>query len=136
MIVAIAAAWRLRRYRAALEHASQAARLAAFFVALALPSIVFYPSLVDAAGRARRQLVETRYAPEVVNQRRNLQLQLTEALAQIDAVADLADLVRAGAAGADWSAVDRCGVSGLVAHGARPISDPRRSSCTTRRARW
>lgn len=96
--VAIAAAWRLRRYRAALEHASQAARLAAFFVAIAVPSLVFYPSLVDAAGRARRQLVETRYAPEVINQRRNLQLQLTEALAQIDAVSDLADLVDASEA--------------------------------------
>ena len=65
-----AAAWRLQRYRVALEHASQAARLTAFLVALALPSIVFYPSLVDAAGRAHRQLVESRFAPEVVNQRR------------------------------------------------------------------
>ena len=93
--VAIVAAWRLRRYRAIFEHASQAARLAAFFVALALPSLVFYPSLVDAAARARRQLVESRYAPEVSNQRRNLQLQLDEALAQIDAVFDLAELVNA-----------------------------------------
>ena len=93
--MAIAAAWRLRRYRAALEHASQAARLAAFFVVITVPSLVFYPSLVDAAGRARQQLVETRYAPEVINQRRNLQLQLTEALAQIDAVSGLADLVKA-----------------------------------------
>ena len=93
--VAIVAAWHLRRYRAIFEHASQAARLAAFFVALALPSLVFYPSLVDAAGSARRQLVESRYAPEVSNQRRNLQLQLDEALAQIDAVFDLAELVSA-----------------------------------------
>jgi hypothetical protein len=76
VVVAIAAAWRLRRYHAALEHASQAARLTALFVALALPSVVFYPSLVDAAGRARRQVMEARHAPEVINQRRNLQLQL------------------------------------------------------------
>ena len=95
VIVAIAAAWRLRRYRARLEHASQAARLAAFFVALAVPSLVFYPSVVDAAGRARRQLMETRYAPEVINQRRNLQLQLDQALAQIDAEANLADFIGA-----------------------------------------
>ncbi|HUE90438.1 MAG TPA: HAMP domain-containing sensor histidine kinase [Vicinamibacterales bacterium] len=94
--VAIAAAWRLRRYRAALEHASQAARLTALFVALAVPSVVFYPSLVDAAGRARRQVIEARHAPEVVNQRRNLQLQLNEALAQIDALPDLAELVQVG----------------------------------------
>jgi signal transduction histidine kinase len=94
--VAIAAAWRLRRYRVALEHASQAARLTAFFVALAVPSIVVYPSLVDAHGRSHRQLVETRYAPEVVNQRRNLQLQVNEALGQIENIPDLADLISAG----------------------------------------
>ncbi len=94
--VVIAAAWRLRRYRVALEHASQAARLTAFFVALAVPSIVVYPSLVDAHGRAHRQLVETRYAPEVVNQRRNLQLRLNEALGQIESITDLGDLISAG----------------------------------------
>jgi signal transduction histidine kinase len=91
--LAMFAAWRLRRYRAALEHASQAARLTAFFAALALPSVMFYPLLVDAAGRARQQLIEARYAPEVVNQRRNLQLQLQEAQEQVDALPDLADLV-------------------------------------------
>ncbi|HXG89075.1 MAG TPA: HAMP domain-containing sensor histidine kinase [Vicinamibacterales bacterium] len=96
MAVAIAVAWRLRRLRATLEHASQAARLAAFFLALALPSLVFYPSLVDAAGRARQQLIETRYGPEVANQRRDLQRQLTAALHQIDAIRDLPGLVAAG----------------------------------------
>jgi signal transduction histidine kinase len=96
VLVAIAAAWRLRRYRAVLEHASQAARLTALFVAFALPSIVFYPSLVDAAGRARRQLIEGRYAPEVSNQRRNLQLQLNQAMREVDALPDLAELVEAG----------------------------------------
>ena len=94
--VVIAAAWRLRRYRVALERASQAARLTAFFVALTVPSIVVYPSLVDAHGRAHRQLVETRYAPEVVNQRRNLQLRLNEALGQIESITDLGDLISAG----------------------------------------
>jgi signal transduction histidine kinase len=94
--LAVAASWRLRRYRAALEHASQAARLTAFFVALAIPSVVAYPSLLDAHGRARRQLVESRYAPEVVNQRRSLQLQMSDALGQIDAMPDLTDLVEAG----------------------------------------
>jgi signal transduction histidine kinase len=95
VLVAMAAAWRLRRYRAALEHASQAARLTALFLALALPSVVFYPSLVDAAGRARRQVIESRHAPEVINQRRNLQLQLNQALAQIDDLPDLVELAQA-----------------------------------------
>jgi hypothetical protein len=96
VLLACAAAWRLRRYRIALEHASQAARLTALLAALALPSVICYPSLVDAAGRAHRQLVESRYAPELVNQRRNLQQRINETVAQIDAVADLADLVSAG----------------------------------------
>jgi signal transduction histidine kinase len=101
--VMMAVAWRLGRYRAALEHASQAVRLTALFAALALPSLVFYPSLVDAHSRARRTLVESRYAPEVANQRRNLQIQVREALAQIDAVPDLADLVSAGEPAANGS---------------------------------
>ncbi len=95
VVFAVAAVWRLRRYRARLSHASQAARLAALFVALGLPSLVFYPSQVDVADRARRQLVETHYAPEVMNQRRNLQFQLTEAQAQIDALQDIAGLIAA-----------------------------------------
>jgi signal transduction histidine kinase len=95
VVFAMVAAWQLRRVRARLAHASQAARLGALFVALTLPSLVFYPSLVDAAGRARRQFVETQYAPEVINQRRNLQNQLTRAQLQIDRVDDLADLVLA-----------------------------------------
>lgn len=94
--VAVVAAWRLRRYRARLAHASQAARLTALFFALAMPSVVFYPSLVDAADRARRQVIEARDAPEVINQRRNLQLQLNAALEQIDALPDLAELVSVG----------------------------------------
>ena len=48
-----------------LRHGSQATRLLLSFLALVLPSVVLYPSLVDAAARARRQLVEARYAPEV-----------------------------------------------------------------------
>ena len=94
--VVVVGAWRLRRYRAMLEHTSQAARLAMFFVALAIPSVVFYPSLVDAAGRARQQVVETHYAPEVTNHRLTLQLRLEETLAQIDALEGLDDLVTAG----------------------------------------
>jgi signal transduction histidine kinase len=89
-----AAGWSVGTYRASLRHASQGVRLAAFFLAIALPSVVFYPSLVDAAGRARRQEVETRSATEVLSQRRDLQLRLTSALGQIDRVSTLPDLVR------------------------------------------
>ncbi|MGE3277825.1 MAG: ATP-binding protein [Vicinamibacterales bacterium] len=93
---AVIGAWWIGRYRAWFRHASQASRLLVLFVALALPSIVFYPSLVDAANRARRQLVETRYAPEVANQRRTLQLRLLAALGEIDGLTTLPELVAAG----------------------------------------
>lgn len=89
------AAWTLDRYRAALRHSSQATRLLVSFLILVLPSMVLYPSFVDAATRAKRQLVESRYAPEVLNQRRDVQVKLREALIEIDRIAALGDLVRA-----------------------------------------
>lgn len=92
------------RYRAALRHATQASRLLAMFLMLAVPSVVFYPSIVEAAGTARRQLIETEYASEVVNQRRDLQLHLTEALRQIDAVAGIDELIEAADPVSDESA--------------------------------
>ena len=91
-----AVAWRIGRIRTTLRHASQAARLLAAILALVLPSLAFYPSMVDAAGRARRAVVETIYAPEVLEQRRTLQSRLADALANIDRIEGLEDLVRAG----------------------------------------
>jgi signal transduction histidine kinase len=96
VLVAVAVAWRARQIRARFAHASQASRLTALFLALAAPSVVFYPSLVEASGRARRQVIESRYAPEVMDQRKNLQRVLKTATAQIDALPDLAELVRMG----------------------------------------
>jgi len=49
-------------------------------------------------ARARRQLIETRLAPEVTSQRIDVQLRVGRATTQIDALPDLADLVRAAAA--------------------------------------
>ena len=60
------------------RHGSQAMQLLLSFLAVALPSIVLYPSLVDASERARRQLIETRYAPEVMNQRQDLRIEAAE----------------------------------------------------------
>ncbi|MEZ5288787.1 MAG: ATP-binding protein [Vicinamibacterales bacterium] len=91
-IAAVAA--RVTRIRASMRNASQAARLLTLVLGLVLPSLAFYPSLVEAAGRARRVLVETRFAPEVLEQRRTLQAHLAEALADIDRLPGLADLVR------------------------------------------
>ncbi|MDP1572296.1 MAG: HAMP domain-containing sensor histidine kinase, partial [Vicinamibacterales bacterium] len=93
----IAAAWTSGAYRLALGRASQAQRLAGFFLALLLPSIVMYPSIVDAGGRARRQIVETRYAADVISQRADLQLHLAAALEEIDRLPALDELVATAA---------------------------------------
>ena len=91
----VGAALVIHHYRATLRHSSQAARLLAAFLAMMLPSVVLYPSLVDAATRARRQLVESRYAPEVMNQRQDVRLKLQQALVEIDRIEGLDELVRA-----------------------------------------
>jgi signal transduction histidine kinase len=94
-VFVVAVAWRIGRVRARLRRASQAARLLALMLGLMLPSLVFYPTMVDAADRARRVLVETVYAPEVLDQRRTLQARLAITLRDIDRLTGLDDLVRA-----------------------------------------
>src|SRR6476661_3556990 len=97
MVVAFAAAaaWLLHRYAWMERHGSQALRLFLSFLAVALPSLVLYPSLVDASERARRQLIESHYAPEVINQRADLHRKLSKALTEINRIVALDDLVRA-----------------------------------------
>ena len=95
VISAAAAAWLIDRYRAINRHGSQALRLLLTFMAVAAPSLILYPSLVDASERARRQLIESRYAPEVINQRRDLHTKLQKALVEINRIVALEDLIRA-----------------------------------------
>ena len=81
IVFAAAAAWVVSRYAPMMRRSSQATQLLVSFLAVALPSIVLYPSLVDAALRARQQLIESRYAPEVLNQRQDVQTKLQARLA-------------------------------------------------------
>jgi signal transduction histidine kinase len=92
---AAASAWIISRYAPRVRRSSQATRLLLAFLSMVLPSLVLYPSLVDASQRARQRLIEARYAPEVLNQRQDVRLKLQRALAEIDAVPGLTDLVRA-----------------------------------------
>jgi signal transduction histidine kinase len=90
VVVAVYVAPRIiSRYR----HASQAFRLILAFVALLVPAFVVYPSLVHFADRAKRQLVETQYGPEVINQRDEIKRRLERSKTQIDQIPDLGDLV-------------------------------------------
>jgi signal transduction histidine kinase len=95
VVFAATAAWLTHRYGPLVRNGSQALRLLLSFLAVALPSLVLYPSLVDASERARRQLIEARYAPEVTNQRQDLHTKLQKALTEIDRIVALDDLVRA-----------------------------------------
>jgi signal transduction histidine kinase/uncharacterized membrane protein len=95
VLFAAMAAWLMHRYAGVERNGSQAMRLLLSFLAVALPSLVLYPSLVDASERARRQLIESRYAPEVTNQRPDLHTKLQKALTEINRIVALDDLVRA-----------------------------------------
>jgi len=81
--------WIRLRYR----HGSQALRLLTAFVALAVPSVVFYPALVALAQRATERVISQTLGPQALAHREQLQVQLDRSLAQIDRVPDLAALV-------------------------------------------
>ncbi len=79
-----AAAFLRPRGLAGLRHASQGYRLVVGFFALLLPAIAMYPSLVFLQEAANRRAVETRFGPEVLTQRENLQKRLEAAQKEID----------------------------------------------------
>jgi signal transduction histidine kinase len=96
-----------------LRRASQAARLFTFFLALLVPALAMYPSLVAYAIDAKQGLVADIYGPEVLSQREDLQRRLQQTIDQIDAVPSLSDYLGGaeGTAAADrafviWSRTD------------------------------
>lgn len=93
-LLAVALAWGAARMLRWRRHSSQAASYAALFLALALPSLSFYPAAFAQADRARRQVIETKLALQAIRQRDDVQMRVRRAMTQVDAVTDLADLVR------------------------------------------
>jgi signal transduction histidine kinase len=83
----------LRRLVARYRHGSQAFRLALLTLPLIAPAFAFYPTVVQLAGQAKTQLIETLYAPEVRNQRQTVQQQVQKSRDEIDSFEDLVDLV-------------------------------------------
>jgi signal transduction histidine kinase len=92
--ILVASAWRrlARRYR----HASQGARLILLFAGFVTPVLSWYPGVFIESDRAKQTLVATRLAPQATRQRDDLQERVRRTLAEIDAIPDLAELVRAG----------------------------------------
>jgi signal transduction histidine kinase len=85
------------RLKARHRHASQAFRLTLMTLGLVVPAVIFYPSISELARQAKAQLIETRYAPQAINQRQTIQRLLQETLDQIDGFPGLADLTTAPA---------------------------------------
>jgi signal transduction histidine kinase len=96
------------RIKARFRHGSQAFRLSILTLGLVLPALVFYPAVYQMAWRAKAQLVETRFAPQAINQRQTIQSLLSESLAQIDRFPGISDLLAvAREAGGEAVPIDR-----------------------------
>jgi len=90
---AVVLAASLRRLIARYRHGSQAFRLTLLTLPLIAPAFAFYPTVVELAGQAKTELVETVYAPEVRSQRTTVQRELEKSRHEIDQFDDLVELV-------------------------------------------
>lgn len=84
--------------RPRFRRASHASRMLIVFLALVLPALLFYPSLWRHADRAKRALVETRFARQAARYPDELQAHLARSLAQIDALPELPSMTRSAPA--------------------------------------
>ena len=89
----IGAAFIVRRRTTWYRHASQVSRVLVAFLALLFPALVFYPSLLHHADRAKRRLVEQEYATQALNHPDQLRLRWLQSLQQIDRTPGLNDMV-------------------------------------------
>jgi signal transduction histidine kinase len=103
--VVLAAA--IRRLVARYRHGSQAFRLTLLTLPLLAPAFAFYPSVVQLASRAKAELVETVYAPQVLTLRQTVQSVLQKSREEIDAFPGLVDLVTAPPTPGSESLTDR-----------------------------
>jgi signal transduction histidine kinase len=93
LILAASIAILTPQLKARYRHGSQAFRLALLSIGLVLPALAFYADVFALGHRAKTELVETRYGPQALNQRRTIQSLMQQSLQQIDAFPGLADLV-------------------------------------------
>ncbi len=93
-LLAVALAWGMPRLLRWRRHSSQAAAFVSLFLALALPSLTFYPGAYSQAERAKRQTIEADLAPQATRQRDDVQRRVRRAMDQVDAVPGLAEIAR------------------------------------------
>jgi len=92
-VAAVVLAASLRRLVARYRHGSQAFRLTLLTLPFITSAFAFYPTVVQLAGQAKTELIETLYAPEVRTQRQTVQQQVQKSRDEIDAFTDLVALV-------------------------------------------
>ena len=83
------------RGRARYRHASQGFRLIVGGLAVIVPALVFYPAVLTVANRTTHQIIETRFGPEALAQRQQIQDRVRNSRAQIDRIQGLEDLAEA-----------------------------------------
>ncbi len=105
-VAVVAAAALSGRVVPRFRHASQGFRLIAAFLALLLPAVVMYPTLMHFADRANHVEIERSFAPEVSTQREAIKTHIANAMDQIDATPDLAGLVASASAARGGGAGD------------------------------
>jgi signal transduction histidine kinase len=93
LILAATVALFATRLKARYRQGSQAFRLTILSIGLVLPGLAFYADVFALGNRAKTELVETRYGPQALNQRRTIQSLMQQSLQQIDSFPGLADLV-------------------------------------------
>ncbi len=87
------------RLRALYRHTTHAMRLVLLFAVLAGPPLVNYPLTASAADRAAQTLIETVFAPAILQQPEAVITVLDRTQAEIDALTPLASLIATAAPG-------------------------------------
>ena len=80
---------------ARFRNGSQGFRLVVLALAPVIPALAFYPTVFAIAWQSKSDLVETRYAPQAINQRATVYALLEKSLQEIDALPGLEALVSA-----------------------------------------
>jgi signal transduction histidine kinase len=87
------AALALARMRNRIRGASQTARLGLLFMALLLPALAMYPSMLAYATDSKEHLVAAEFGPQALALRADLQRRLQRTVDQIDAIPALPEFV-------------------------------------------
>jgi signal transduction histidine kinase len=77
------------------RRATVASRILTLYMAFLLPALLVYPSVHFFSERSMRNLIATRYTPEVMNHPQELQDRLQQTLREIDALPGLNELIAA-----------------------------------------